>query len=316
MKRDHVNYTLVGLVVLGALALLLVALFVITGPGSGSSVSYYTDYRNVTGLGYGAPVFYEGFRIGQVSDIEPQRDSGRTTYRVELAIRRDWPLPANSVAKLASSGLLADIAIAIREGDSTTMLKAGDLLKGEEGQDVFGAVNDLAAEVTILTRDRLRPLVENLGNKLDSIGTSVDERMPVLMAEAEGLLKRLNLASDSVNKILSTRNRDLIDATLDDLAGTAANTRALATELNETRARLDALLDELQTTVAENRPDIREAISDISQITASLARRIDSISHNLESSSRNLNEFSREVRKSPNRLLFTPKADSVIVEDE
>jgi phospholipid/cholesterol/gamma-HCH transport system substrate-binding protein len=66
----------------------------------------------------------------------------------------------------------------------------------------------------------------------------------------------------------------------------------------------------------ENRPAVRDTVNDLSQITASLARRIEAISNNLESSSRNLDEFTREVRKSPNRLLFTPEADAVIVEEE
>ena len=315
MKRDTINYTLVGIVVLAALAVLLAALFAITGR-SGGTTSYFTDYRNVTGLGDGAPVFYEGFRIGQVAGIEPQRGKGRTTYRVELAVRRDWTMPTDSIAKLASSGLLADVAIAIREGSSTDNLKPGALIKGEEGQDVFGAVNDLASEVTILTRDRLRPLIENLSTRVESITATIDAGAPALVAEADALLKRLNAASDSVNQILSTRNREYIDTTLSDLAGTAANARQVSAELDESRRRLEALLSELRDTVADNRPDIRKAVTDLSQITGSLARRIDSISHNLESSSRNLSEFTREVRKNPNRLLFTPKADNVIVEEE
>jgi phospholipid/cholesterol/gamma-HCH transport system substrate-binding protein len=315
MKRDNINYTLVGIVVLAALVTLLVVLYFVTGR-SGASVSYFTDYRNVTGLGYGAPVFYEGFRIGQVAAIEPLREGGKTRYRVELAVRRDWPLPEDSVAKLASSGLLADVAIAIQEGKGKTLLKPGALMKGEEGQDVFGAVNELASEVTVLTRERLRPLIENLGTRVDSITANLDASAPTLLAEAEALLKHLNTASDSVNRILSAKNRDTIDATLADLAGTAENTRKVSGELDATRASLDALLAQLNDTMAENRPDIREAVTDLSQITASLARRIDAISHNLESSSRNLSEFTREVRKSPNRLLFTPKADTVIVEEE
>ncbi len=315
MKRDTINYTLVGLVVLTALVLLLASLVVMTGRGGGT-VSYFTEYRNVTGLGYGAPVFYEGFRIGQVSSIEPQRESGKTRYRIELAVRRDWTMPVDSVARLSSSGLLADVAIAIREGENPLMLKPGADMRGEEGQDVFGAVNDLAGEMTVLTRDRLRPLIENLGTRIDSITASVDAGTPELMAEAQALLKRLNTASDSVNQILSTRNRELIDTALADLSGTAANAREVSQDLDETRARLDALLDELRGTVDDSRPEVRKAISDLSLITGSLARRIDSISHNLESSSRNLNEFTREVRKSPNRLLFTPKADNVTVEDE
>jgi phospholipid/cholesterol/gamma-HCH transport system substrate-binding protein len=84
MKRDGINYSLVGAVVLVAFGLLLFALFSITGR-SGSALRYHAYYANVTGLGPGAPVFYEGFRIGQVEAITPDRSQGRTRYRVELA---------------------------------------------------------------------------------------------------------------------------------------------------------------------------------------------------------------------------------------
>ena len=76
------------------------------------------------------------------------------------------------------------------------------------------------------------------------------------------------------------------------------------------------LLAQAGDLVAENRPDVRNTIRDLAQVTSALAARIDAISHNLESSSRNFNEFTREIRKSPNRLLFTPEADDVVVEDE
>ncbi len=87
--------------------------------------------------------------------------------------------------------------------------------------------------------------------------------------------------------------------------------QALSDDLRQTRARADALLDSLNDTVAENRPDIRSAVNDLQQTVAAVAQRIDTITYHLESSSRNLNEFSREIRQAPNRLLFTPPADEV-----
>ena len=74
MKRDTINYVAVGAVVLAALVLLLVGLALITGR-SGAATDYFVHYRNVTGLRYGAPVFYEGYRIGEVAAIEPERSS-------------------------------------------------------------------------------------------------------------------------------------------------------------------------------------------------------------------------------------------------
>lgn len=307
MKREHVNYTLVGLVVAAALGLLLVTLATVTGRG-GASVEYTVVYRNVSGLGYGAPVFYEGFRIGQVAGIEPVRGDGRTRYRVRLAVRADWPIPADSVAQLAATGLLADVAIAIREGSAAERVAAGGEIPGAEGGDVFAAVSELAGEVTTLTRTQITPLIQTLGQRVASITASVDSQTPLLLAEAQTLLRRLNDAAVAVNAVLADGNREHIAATL-------ANVRAITAELRGTQDKLDQLLADSAGIAAENRPLIRDAVRDLSQITTAMARRIDAIAHNLESSSRNLDEFTREIRRNPNRLIFTPDADDVIVED-
>jgi phospholipid/cholesterol/gamma-HCH transport system substrate-binding protein len=302
MKRDSINYVLVGVAVLVAFGLLLATLMAITGRG-GAASEYYAYYDNVTGLGYGAPVFYEGFRIGQVAGIEPERGQ-KTRYRVELALRSDWPIPADSVARLQSSGLLADTSIGIREGRSPTMLKPGAEIEGAAGGDVFAAVNDLAGELTILTRDRVRPLVDTLSTRLDSISGTIDENLPALVTDARELVQRLNRAADGVNDLLDQPNRDAISATLQDV-------RRVAAELQQTQQRADTLLTSLHATVEENRPELRQTVLDLAETVSAVARRIDAITHHLESSSRNFDEFAREIRRSPNRLLFTPPADEV-----
>jgi phospholipid/cholesterol/gamma-HCH transport system substrate-binding protein len=315
MKRDTVNYTAVGAVVLAAFALLLFTLLRITGTRTGEA-AYLARYDNVTGLAYGAPVFYEGFRIGHVSAITPERSAAGTRYRVDLAIRGDWPIPEDSVARLASTGLLADISIAIREGESPNMLKPGAELKSQGGGDLFAAMNDLASEVTLLSRERIRPLVESLQDSVDKIGGELETATPILVADAKTLLSRLNQASAAINDVLSEQNRARVATTLDDLASTAENARLLSAELKQTQQKLDALMVEANSAVSENRPALKDAIADLAQITGSLAQRIDSISQNLDSASRHVNEFSREIRKNPNRLLFTPPADKVQVEEE
>ncbi len=315
MKRDTMNYTVVGGAVLATLALLFLTLLRITGTRTGED-GYLAHYDNVTGLAAGAPVFYEGFRIGHVSAIAPERRANQTRYRVDLAIRGDWPIPRDSIAKLASTGLLADISIAISEGDSLQMLKPGDELKSQGGGDLFGAMNELAGEVTALSRERIRPLVESLQTRVDRIGGELELAAPALLADAKLLLTRLNQASLAMNEVLSTRNRENVATTLEGLAATAENARQLTTELRATQQKLDALMNEANAIASENRPALKDAIADLAQITGSLARRVDAIAYNLESSSRNFNEFTREIRKHPNRLLFTPPADNVKVEKQ
>lgn len=302
MRRGNINYALVGVATLAAFGLLLVTLFAITGR-SGSTVAYHANFDNVTGVRIGAPVLYQGYRIGQVQDIVPER-SGTTRYRVELAVRADWPIPADSVAQLQASGLLAEVRVSIRGGESTSMLPAGAELESAAGGDVFAAMNELADELTVLTRDRIRPLVDNLATRIDSISGSLDTGLPVLVEQSQALLTRLNRAADNVNQVLGEDNRQAIGGTLRDL-------RTVANDLKQTQTETRELITALNQTLGENRPDIRQIVLDLERVVGSMAQRMDTVVHHLESSSRNFDEFSREIRRNPNRLLFNPKADEV-----
>ena len=303
MRRDNVNYVLVGVTVLAALGLLIATLLAITGRG-GAAHSYSVELAHVGGLGFGAPVFYEGFRIGQVEEITPRRVEGRTRYAVSLSIREDWQIPDDSVASRQASGLLADMAISIREGSSAKMLAPGTRIASIESSDVFGAVNDLATELTVLSRERLRPLVDTLSTRIDSITGNLDASAPALLQEAQNLLVKLNLAAERANDVLDQPNRDSISGLLSDV-------RQVAGDLKHTQQQADALLKSLHGTVEDNRPALQQSIADLERTVGAVAQRIDAITHHLESSSRNLDEFSREIRRSPNRLLFTPTADEV-----
>lgn len=303
MKRDNVNYVLVGVVVAAALVLLVAGLVAITGR-SGASDDYLVRYHSVAGLREGAPVFYQGYRIGAVGAIAPERSAAGTIYRVTLALRRDWPIPKGSIARLQSSGLLADVSIGIREGRSRDMLAPGAELKAAEGSDVFAAMNELAAEVTNLTRTQLTPLVSLLAQRVDSITGAIDRGTPELMRQASDLLERMTRASDGLNDVLKPENRAAVDAVL-------GNAQALSGELRETRAMLDTAIAELGAIAKENRPDIRHAVTDLGKILAVLSSRMDAITHHLDSASRNLDQFSREIRRNPNRLILSPPADEI-----
>ncbi|MBU6198555.1 MAG: MCE family protein [Xanthomonadaceae bacterium] len=301
MKRDNVNYALVGAAVLVAGSLLLVALAMITGRG-GASTAYYTHYHNVTGLRYGAPVFYQGYRIGQVGAIAPERGKDGTRYRIELDVRRDWPIPQDSVARLTATGLLADVAVGISEGKSARMAAPGSELAGVESADIFSAMNELAGQISGLTRTQIAPLIQTLSKRVDSITGAIDKGTPDLVRQSQQLLTRLNRVSDSLDDMLKPDNRAAVAAIL-------ANTQQMTKQLRDTQQKLDDALGQLDSIARENRPGIRDSVADLRAVLEALSGRMDSISQHLENASRNFDELAREVRKNPNRLLISPKPD-------
>ena len=263
----------------------------------------------MTGLRFGAPVFYEGFRIGQVSKIIPERGDKGTSYKIELDVRKDWPIPKDSIAHLQSTGLLADVAIGISEGLSKDPAAPGTELKGSESTDIFAAMNELAVQITTLTRDQIAPLIKNLSQHVDSIASVIDKNTPELVEQSRVLLAKLNTASESMNDVLKPDNRKALSSIL-------SNTRDLTHELQSTQQKLDDALAQLDSIAKENRPGVRQAVDDLRAVLASLSGRVDSIMQHLEVASRNFDEFAREVRKSPNRLLISPKADKLQENDQ
>ncbi|HET9031368.1 MAG TPA: MlaD family protein [Dokdonella sp.] len=303
MKRDTINYVMVGAVVSVALILLLVGLALITGR-SGASTDYFVEYRNVTGLRYGAPVFYEGYRIGDVGDIEPQRNASGTRYKVTISVKQDWTIPKDSIARLQSSGLLADMSIGIKEGSSKQVLAPGAEIKGVENADIFAAVGELAGQVSTLTRDQISPMIAMLAQRVDSITGSLDDNAPEILGQAQALLAKLNDASGALDDLLKPQNRAAV-------AGILGNVQGLSGELRETRKTLDQTVGELADMARENRGDIRGAVTDLATVMASLSSRMDVITHHLESATRNLDEFSREIRRNPGQLLRSPEPDKL-----
>ncbi len=308
MKRDHINYFYVGLLVLVALALLIATLFAITGRG-GSKDSYHTYYKNVAGLGFGTAVFYQGYRIGQVEGVTPEQSAGKTRFRVDFSVNQGWQIPKESTASLMSSGLLSDVFLGVSEGPGPGLLAIGSELPGREGADIFAAVSMLAGEVTTLTQTQIAPLLRKLGASVDAISEKVTSGAPTLVDDSIKLLRQLNQGADSLNELLGPGNRGNVQRLLASGAAAADNAKTLSASLHETRATLDATLKQLEQTSANVGPDLQASMSDLRATLATLAQRVDSITYNLESASRHFDEFGRELRKQPNRLLFNPVND-------
>jgi ABC-type uncharacterized transport system auxiliary subunit len=96
----------VDLFVLAMLSALIFGIAQLTGR-SGPADRYTTVYRNVTDIGYGTKVLYEGYPVGQVEAVTPRPSGSGMEFVVEFSVRHGWRIPADSVATLVSPRLLA-----------------------------------------------------------------------------------------------------------------------------------------------------------------------------------------------------------------
>lgn len=304
MKEETVNYLAVGVVVSIALALFLFMLVRMTGGNQETDV-YYTQYQNVYGLSFGTPVFFQGFRIGEVRQIDPVTSADGIRFQVTMQVAEGWPLPADSVAVLTSAGLLSDVYIEIGGGHSAENLKPGDTVKGDKVVDMFAAFTELAEVATRITTTSLEPLLAMLDTRLTTIMDSMASNVPELMTEISATTASMKRTAMRIEEVFDQKGQQNVEQILQNMAVASEDVRGFSSQLDETRQKMNALIGRVDQAVADNQPDARQAMEDIAYITENLAVSVDRLMRQMNEASHHLNSFSREISKEPSRLIFS-----------
>ncbi len=291
MKRDNVNYLLVGTFVLLMGAVLLYALYRITGH-SGKGDMYITHFPNVAGIKEGSIVTFEGFEVGNIAAVEPVTRENRTWYRVTLNLRKPMKVPIDSRAVIATPGLLAAPLVEIKEGRSADILKSGGEIAGVPATNLMESVASLATELGQITESGLKPLLAQIGKRVDTLGNSLDENVPAALGDLRSTMARLNSTAGRVENLFSPENQKRWSGLLKNADETSANALKLSKELHGIRGEIDGLIKDSRVVVSGSGKDL--------QLTL---KRADAILYQLESAGRNLNEFSRTVRENPSALI-------------
>lgn len=331
MRTGKFSYFAVGVFVIAMVAALVVSISVLTGR-TGATDSYFTVYRNVTGIKFGTQVLYEGYPVGQVEQVTPQPEQGRMRFRVDFTVREGWRIPDDSIAEVAAPGLLSAITVSIRAGSSASALKPGAQVAGQERSDIFAVVSSVASDFGDLSATSLKPLLANL-NRVAQVFAGLMEteapkmtgdlaivtgdlaaRLPRIVGDAEKVANNLIGISEEVRQLLQPAKggtlNDRIYGILGNVDSATAGFSQLARELQDTRLNADRLLGdlggiarEMNTMVGDNRLDLEQTVIDLRYVLESVSRHVDAINQNLEGASRNMYEFSRQIRNNPGVLI-------------
>jgi phospholipid/cholesterol/gamma-HCH transport system substrate-binding protein len=259
---------------------------------TGATDDYYIVYDNVMGLKSGVEILYEGFPVGHIEGISPVEREGRRSYRVDVSVKRDWPIPEDSVAKVTAPGLLSAYVLDIRAGESQTLLEPGSEIQGREAESMFAAVNSVADEVLKAIEESVRPLL-----------ASLSEGVPGIVDNVDGFTAELSRTVDQINSILNPSNVERVSKILENLDSATGEFGRLIEGLGGTRQQVDGLITKLDALLEEDQGELDAAIRDLRHTLAAISRRIDSITSDLETTTRNASEFSRQIRENPGVLV-------------
>jgi len=312
MKRHISNYFWVGLFTLITSVFTLWILVKMTGKEA-DAVEYHSYYANVTGLSYGTPVYFEGYRIGQIETITPEYKQSKLDFKVTYSVLKEWRIPNDSSAQINSAGLLADMSINIKGGESTTHFQPGATVPGLPPADLFAQLAGVSDNITEISEEQVKPMLEMLHERLDSITAQIDDGLPGIMDNINTSTNELNQLMQSANKILSNENTENIDEFIANLAKLTAQMQLSIETLDEGLANINHLVSDARGLISADDSEMAEIIKTASRSMLALSNKLDSITNEIESASMNLNEATNLIRKNPSSLIFSQDAE---VEDD
>lgn len=252
------NPTLIGAFIVGALALLLVGIIFLS-PGVGADRGRYHMYfeGSVKGLDVGAPVMVKGVRVGTVRDIHLRANNSDTAssvayvvpVTVELSRRHLLPQGEGnkvSIADLIQKGLRAQLAL-----DSFITQKLFVELTFRPGTETkfYSATMDEIKEI---------PTMQTVWQTLQADLEEVDVAQ---------LAKEASLALENVNRILEAPE---LMQTLNALEQGLGNINVLVTGLSQDGKRLTESVDLTLTDTRELFSQLEDTVARADQVIANL----------------------------------------------
>ncbi|MDE6042619.1 MAG: MlaD family protein [Muribaculaceae bacterium] len=263
MKSALKKELMVGALAILALAILIFGIDFLKGINVFKAANYYyVEYTDVEGLAISAPVNLNGFKVGQVREINYEFENPGHV-KVELSLDRQLKLPVGTQAVLATD-LLGTATINLRPGVSQEICEVGSSLEGVTDKGLMGGVSTMMPSIegifpkidTLLTNLNAitaDPALTASVKRLDGITANLElttQRLSALMATLPPVTRDVKAATANLDSItgdmavLTGRLRELpVDSLSADIAATLANLRALSDELKNPDGSLGMLMN-------------------------------------------------------------------------
>lgn len=305
MKRDNINYTLVGAFVLVSMALLIYALARLGGHGDKHDI-YFATFSNVAGIADGSLVTYDGYQVGHVHSIAPIVRDGRISYRVQLLFKQGWKIPVDSAASISSSGLLSGQIVDVKQGKSQELLKSGQDIIVVDNQPLLAALGNLVGDLGSITRDDIHPTLQNLNRRIDNISGLIEHKGGITLDQANVTLVRLNTVAENLGQLLNEENRSRMGSILKNGELASMNFgQLLNTDNSQHFSSILKNGDLASERVNQTMNEFEHTATEIHYVM----QQTQTILSNLERASLHMNELSRQLRESPSSI-FSSSAPS------
>ncbi len=306
------KYIKLGIVIVFSITLFIWGLSYLKGHDFFKPVNYYyTRYHRVDGLQESSPVTVNGYRVGNVKNIEFADDESGDLI-VTFMIDNDFRIPRNSAAHIVSSDIMGTRAVKLIYSKSTGYYAAGDTIPGEMESDI---------------KEQVSLQVLPLKNKAEELLSTIDSAITVLtVIFNEDARKNLSESFANINRaILNIENttsdlQELMSQQKSNISSLIGNMEEFSGSLNRNSAHFNNIIDNLSsfsdtlsslplTPVMSNLSasvnSLQNILSKINsdKTTAGLLFNDDVLYHNITSLTANLERLLVDIRNNPKRYL-------------
>ncbi|MCX8027461.1 MAG: MlaD family protein [Thermodesulfovibrionales bacterium] len=275
--RDEIK---AGLIIIIGMAILTLSVIAIGGTKIFDSFDvYYVKLYNVTGLDSGSAVMLGGMKVGRVLSImAPEKPNSPIT--IEIGIDKGTTLYEGTTATISQIGFVGDIFLQL-------------YLNPTKG-------GKIPPKSTI-------PAIEQ-------------SNFNTIMAKAEELTVSLKRLVEDTNKVFTDENTKKISTILDNTNTIILNTdkrlELAIVSLQEMTTKLNSTLTKIESTIDDNRSDIRDIvvklkkdldavedlINSLKGVSNKIASTADSANHMIQNQNENLDSVLKQLVKTTDSL--------------
>lgn len=262
MKKIFRKEVLIGLIILIALAILFVGIDFLKGINVFKAANYYVaTYTNVEGLAVSAPVSVNGFKVGQVREINYEYDNPGHV-KVEISLDKNLKVPYGTQAVIKTD-MLGTSTIELKMGADPAFHAVGDELEGVVASglmdnvtnsllpsvgNIMPKIDSLLTNLNAVVGD---PALLNSMKRLDNITANLEAatsrlsvvmaKLPAVTSDVKDITSNLVKGSDDLTKLTEKISGIPVDSLADNIAAITANLKELSEQLNDPNSTVGKL---------------------------------------------------------------------------
>jgi phospholipid/cholesterol/gamma-HCH transport system substrate-binding protein len=310
MSRSRV--TKIGILVILSISLLIWGMSYLKGKNIfKKEVVYYAIYPDVNGLSVSNPVLINGFKVGQVMDIDYIQDTV-AMFKVSLLLDSKYRIKVGSVAQIFSQDIMGNRAIRIIMGKSDEYHESKDtLFAATEG----GLVEQVNMEIAPLKK-KAESLISSLDSAIVIIrgifNEKTQENLRNTFASIKTTIENLERSTFTMDTLLTTEKSKLakIFSNVESITANLKNNNEKITTIINNFSNISDSLAKADIASTLNKADrallqFNEVLSSINngQGTVSQLLHNDTLYQNIENASYHLSRLMRDLHENPKRYV-------------